>query len=616
MELKQEDIENLKGLFQDSLKEDEKPSTNLIKETGEEIVKTEKKHPNNSSLDTSQEHIIKLNKLDRFVTTTIRLQRKKNVAMDNLFREYQILLNETIYAHDQLNSSQSNYKFIDVRRLRIKRIEDKFIKWYNSNKSKKFPELENTKVTANHSKLGNINHYDELKWVLKRKLSKLGDYITKNSVKSLIMSELDELFNDVVCHFDKVKVNISFQEAEIEKEITRFNLLKKAYYDIKVNPSLISGFSTVYTSENNVTNIRKILEIPLYFTSSKYFIKIYRDGDIQCIGKKIHRFPFISKQWQKTEGDIVKYILCRCKITEIERCMESDFLSAEKIFSESKIPLSKPLIINQNLTSKGQSKSQNITQQERKITVITLHWVAVFFGQKYIRVFYKDVWHRFEYEQSRPDFESYKHLLRLGQFGFLTLEVDLLDHKPIKVHNLNILDTLFDRLEIEHLLTNTELGRIQYLIQLNGESWTNERIQQAYKLRDRTPYLTHLCQIFDSSLKIIPIREIRSHDSTDSVLEEDAFLFPMTKGSRVYIFWESVELENRSTHIFWCPAVNYREGLQRVFDYIANPGITNKRQKLRSTRMDYFQQGEASYVGSVNHIAFDDWKQRIHQICI
>jgi hypothetical protein len=247
--------------------------------------------------------------------------------------------------------------------------------------------------------------------------------------------------------------------------------------------------------------------------------------------------------------------------------------------------------------------------------MVQVNWDSVKFDAGYIAIHHRGEHHYLTCGYSSHYFESYKPLLRLGQLGFLSLEVDLLDQKPIKVHNLSLLDILFDRLEIERLLTNTELGRIHYLVQLNGESWTNERIQKAYKLRDRTPYLTYLCQIFDSSLKIIPVREVRSHDSTDSILEEDAFLFPVRKSNRVYIFWESVELENRATHVFWCSAIHYQEGLQRVFDYIANPGITNKRQKLRTTRMDYFQQGAASYAGSVNHIAFDDWKQRVQQLC-
>ena len=132
--------------------------------------------------------------------------------------------------------------------------------------------------------------------------------------------------------------------------------------------------------------------------------------------------------------------------------------------------------------------------------------------------------------------------------GHLLVEVDRNTNKVVKCNAASIIDSLFDRLEIEQELSNHSLGKITYLEKIHL-SWDNDRIIKAYRLRDKSDYFNSLCDICPPNFKIVPVREQRSHDSSESIVEEDAFLFPVSRQKYTYILWESVE-QSRATHVF------------------------------------------------------------------
>ncbi len=243
-----------------------------------------------------------------------------------------------------------------------------------------------------------------------------------------------------------------------------------------------------------------------------------------------------------------------------------------------------------------------------------VEWNNVKFFNGFMQVMHNDKWYKINDNRSQVYFEYLK--LSLQRFRNSKLLV-LFDKEPnfiAYVVNGEILEEIFDFLQIEVALTNEDISNPTYFAKTVLGGWSNDQLLRAFKPQDRTPYLKHLCEVYSAMYRIVPVRETRLNDSTRTTVIEDAFLFPIYNHQWLYILWESVE-EKRSTYVFRCQPANYTTAVQRVFDYVASPDITNKRDRLRQGEVGYFKDATVQYYKSIHHDDLDSWIHRLSQTC-
>ncbi|RZM12808.1 MAG: ATP-binding cassette domain-containing protein, partial [Pedobacter sp.] len=137
---------------------------------------------------------------------------------------------------------------------------------------------------------------------------------------------------------------------------------------------------------------------------------------------------------------------------------------------------------------------------------------------------------------------------------------------------------------------------------------TNEK----YSLNDKSGYFKILVAATSDDMKIVPLKECFSYESSQSIHTEEAFLFSIQVVEQVFIIWESVE-EGQATHVFRTSETHYLIALQTIFDYASTTLIPNKLQLLHNNSIELFNTSVIKYIGSVNHIKndFDLWTNNL-----
>jgi hypothetical protein len=261
------------------------------------------------------------------------------------------------------------------------------------------------------------------------------------------------------------------------------------------------------------------------------------------------------------------------------------------------------------ITKPTQDNLNNVTDSTEKID-LSISWHEVIFNTG----FFKTHQYTISLPRSQKSFNQLKPYLSVFRNTCLELRVDPKTQKVLEVKNAEVLDQVFDRLEIEQALTSADIKNPDYFARTLLGRWSNERLIRAYAPESRSLYLKHLCGAYSSNYRIVPVREHRRNESNDTVTTEDAFLFPIHGHRYVYILWESVE-DKRATYVFRCTPSNYAAAVQKVFDYVASDEITNKRDRLRQGNVGYFRGSVVEYWQSLNHNDLNDWKRRLTETC-
>lgn len=268
--------------------------------------------------------------------------------------------------------------------------------------------------------------------------------------------------------------------------------------------------------------------------------------------------------------------------------------------------------------NKSSKSVQTIYNESLKIdnieAVVSVYWNEIVFGDGLI-YFHRPGLGNYVYKTqlSRQSYNHLKSHLKIVSDYRFTFVVNIQTRQVLEVKGIEILGDIFSNLATREIIDMYNIGDIVYFQTKILGGFSNLQIIKTFRLKDRSLYLSYLCDRQEFSFKIIPVREIRSFISNDSMIEEEVFLFSFKVGGKIFIIWESVE-ESRSTHIFKTTDSSYIEALQRVYDYITTLKVPNKRQLLHQGQLSYFD-GPCIYCGSIKHDTWYDWSKRIGQMC-
>lgn len=323
-------------------------------------------------------------------------------------------------------------------------------------------------------------------------------------------------------------------------------------------------------------------------------IKLNYNNKINSIKSKLNK---VSKE----ERDIFEN-----QITKIQDKF-SNFISMQESISDKNINLS-----NKNIETNIPKPIKPTEPPENLI--LNLGWKDIIFRDGFISFW---GWERCSYpcELSQASYNRIKNFISLKRECRFQAEIDSLNNKIVCVIGLEILDEIFELLNLKISLDNYKIGNIEYFINNIIGKISNQNIINIFSLdTSKSQYLDYLCQRQDQNYKIIPVNENRSFNANNSLISEYVFLFAIRGNfGKSYIIWESLEI-SRATHIFECNHENYAYAFQKIFDYIQSPDITNKRQLLHRSKISYFS-GVVKYLGSNNHDYIIDWISRIKRIC-
>lgn len=428
--------------------------------------------------------------------------------------------------------------------------------------------------------------------------------ITENTVSDKI-KELKEIIYDANNYVNKLQLIKTCTESKFEVLSLEFATLISKF---KIRRDKIFEGLHIYTFEYQ--NTRKIM-IQKKFTSWKKRVRVVDKKPIlptkpqELVNSFLKRLPKSTTVSLTEISDFAKIFGTLINTTVLNRLEKGHYLQEFAKWERDALKEHNNSIITK--TSMLHKLPVSIENYEREVG-----WKDVSFSNGRVTVFINRNPNVIPEPRSKSIYNKFTKLIQ--KYGTLTVEVDRKTNKVVKCNAASIIDSVFDRLEIEQELSNHSLGKITYLEKIHS-SWDNDRVIKAYRLRDKSEYFNSLCDRCPPNFKIVPVREQRSHDSSESIVEEDAFLFPVRRQQYTYILWESVE-QSRATHVFRCLPENYRAALQNVFDYVVSPGVTNKRDRLRSSRFDYFDNSVVKHVGSVNHPAdgVAVWKRNLDEL--
>lgn len=133
------------------------------------------------------------------------------------------------------------------------------------------------------------------------------------------------------------------------------------------------------------------------------------------------------------------------------------------------------------------------------------------------------------------------------------------------------------------------------------------------RLRERKQkYINYLISLHCKlAYKVVPAIEVLAHLSSESTIDEDAFIFtiPCSRPGCVKVVYENVN-EARASIVFLVQTERYPSCLQSIFNYMGNSHIMNKREQLR-LRPNISAPGVLS-IHSINHTEdMHDWVIRL-----
>lgn len=133
------------------------------------------------------------------------------------------------------------------------------------------------------------------------------------------------------------------------------------------------------------------------------------------------------------------------------------------------------------------------------------------------------------------------------------------------------------------------------------------------KLKERKQrYINYLISLHAPlGYKVVPAVEFLAHESSESISEEDAFIFtiPSRRTGYVRIVYENVNIA-RASLVFVVQKDKYMECLQSIFNFMGDDSFKNKREFLRAR--PYINASGVLAVHHVNHTDdMHDWTVRL-----
>lgn len=256
-------------------------------------------------------------------------------------------------------------------------------------------------------------------------------------------------------------------------------------------------------------------------------------------------------------------------------------------------------------------EQQKLSIQNQKVYETTISWEKVMFENYQIRIKINNHFSEpYPLQDSRSSFEFIKLFILKSDLNPLLISV--LGDKIVSIINIEELNFVIQILSIQDEINcyfndfeSTSIDKI--LSKLRNVS--NQHLFDFFKLKQRSSFLSFLCEQQSTEYRIIPTTEILFINEK-LVSEEDTFLFTIKNSSNNYIVWEST-LINKATYVFKTNENSYLADVQRIFDFIAS-GQNCKRRKLRyaiKTKENPFNS-----IGIIQHSNIDTWKEKLKNI--
>ena len=247
---------------------------------------------------------------------------------------------------------------------------------------------------------------------------------------------------------------------------------------------------------------------------------------------------------------------------------------------------------------------------------IVVAWKDIRFFDNLIRiatpVFNKPILVR---EKCRPSYNQIKELLAEKLPEIIIEETRAGDYRLGSSIPLGNAITLIQKREAEELFDDNVRQRVKHGIKKALLIAEQDQELLLQRLRERKQrYINYLITLhLPLGYKVIPAVEVLAHESSESIMEEDAFIFtiPSRRTGCVTIVYENVNVA-RASILCVVQKDKYMDCLQSIFNFMGNDSIKNKRENLR-LRPTIKTPGVLS-VYSVNHTEdMHDWTVNIRR---
>lgn len=231
------------------------------------------------------------------------------------------------------------------------------------------------------------------------------------------------------------------------------------------------------------------------------------------------------------------------------------------------------------------------------------------FHDNYFTVIYKKYKCYCSFEKSREFFQDiFERTLHSYENNIF---IELLANKrtPSKIIDCGFLDSILEHLNVVEIVNKSHLGDINELLN-SIESWPFDKLYSTFFRKSKNVYLHYLAQNYSTNFKVVPVIERRENESGSTSLPEISFIFSFKRDNEVFLVWENENI-SRATYIFKTSEIFHHLALQKLYDYIVSLHITNKRERLRTSRFQYFNNDHIIFLKSVNHNDYLDWTYKL-----
>lgn len=248
--------------------------------------------------------------------------------------------------------------------------------------------------------------------------------------------------------------------------------------------------------------------------------------------------------------------------------------------------------VSENTTSQQpktpQQIASEITDSSRYVHLpsrVTVDWKDITFHENIIRIstpiFNKPILVK---KSCRRSYNTIKELLAEKLPEIIIEQIPDGTYKLVTSIELDSAVKLIRRREAEELFNDDAHHRPRLGLK-KALLIAEEQESLLRRLRERKQrFINYLISLHSKlDYKVIPAVELLAHESSGSVMEEDAFIFtiPSRRTGCVCIVYENVNVA-RASLLFVVQKEKYMDCLQSIFNYMADEHIRNKRENLRA----------------------------------
>ena len=423
---------------------------------------------------------------------------------------------------------------------------------------------------------------------------------------------MDIHWQRIISEIDNMKINLKRINTEIDEIVKAIIQIDK---EIGVN--LPIHYRLITDRYKSLYKEREKLYAKLGKTSSKKRV-LEKDIESDILNNRLQLYGFIDKEICLLRDRTRNNVRLDKNIEEMYLVIDF-FLKQDDDLEELTIKWHKsfPKKLNEvkDKIANIQLELNSEYSRNNAITIVVACW-ELFYYNGSVSWTYENQTYRFDTPLSKDYFNKFKRILSYLVHEQLTITIDLQNNCISDINGIGTISQYFNYLEVDQLLTDYNLGDIEYFRKKILNNIDNNCIASVYNLKNRSVYLGYLISRQGNEYKIIPTSERRAFRSNNLIIKEDAFLFSFIVNNSSYIIWENLE-ESRATHIFHCSKEEYSNAIQKVYDYIVSPEIANKREILHTSCLEIFKgnKGSVAYCGWINHTCQDEWKSKLDEIC-